>query len=155
MIVESNSANNFITLPVSQINELKCLHEAEVHIWRRLSQLSAREEFGRAALVLLALVELFQSGPLIFRDLLKVIRVLEDVEIVDHVKLLVAHFEYVEQRWTDLIILQFDYLKQIRILSALPHLDGSISKSYQYYSNWILEWETDAGNADDIIRLNG
>ena len=96
MVGEGDAADYFVALPIPYVYELQCLHEAQVHIWRWLRELSAREELRRAVFVLLTLIQLFQPRPLILRHFLKVVRILEDVKVVHNVKLLVSHLENIK-----------------------------------------------------------
>lgn len=154
MIVESNSANYLISLPVTYVDELEGFDEAEVEIGRWLVQLRAREEPSCARRMLFAFVELPQSRSLVLGHLFEVVWVLEHIEVIDDVELLVAHLEYVEECRACLVILQLDHLNQVRILSALPHFDRSISEGDQNNANWVLEGETDAGHSDDVVLVH-
>lgn len=105
VIIQSNSANYLISLPVAHVHELEGFDKAQVEIGRWLVQLRSGEEPSRARRVLFAFVELPQSRSLILGHLLEVVRVLEHIEVVDNVELLVAHLENVEEGGTGLVVL--------------------------------------------------
>lgn len=154
MCVQSNSANDLIPLPISDVDELQCLNGAEIEIWWWLIQLSAREELRLASGMLLALVEGSESLPFILRHFLEVVRVMEDIEVVNDVELLVAHLEDVKKCWSSLLtLLQLNDRNQVWILCTLPHPDSSVSESDQNDAYRVLEWEADARHADHVVRV--
>ena len=96
MIVKSNAPNNFISLPITDVNELESFYVAEVEVRGRLVNLGTWEEAGGACGVLLALIELFEAVSVVVGHLFEIVWILKDVEVVNDVELLVTHFKDIE-----------------------------------------------------------
>jgi len=104
MGTESDSPDGFGPLPISDEDELECLNEAEIEVcwW---SCTGHWEEPSLARGMRLALVQRPEPHPLIFRDFLEVVGILEDVKVILNIELLIAHVKQVVEGWAGIIIL--------------------------------------------------
>lgn len=86
-----------------------------------------------------------------------VVRILEDVEVVNQIELLVAYLCDVVHYWSTCklsgsSLLQLQDLHVLLVFdSALPDLDGAIVKSYEHSSNRVSIWEMDTGHTHEVL----